>query len=186
MTQLKKIAAKKALDVTKHYELDEEAEPLLVEDISPLLFIKALMDAELYTEAVKFLAHALPKRESVWWACQSAKTDTSPKANTEALAAAEAWVMKPDEENRKGCMELAEKDKMKSSGSWAALAAFWSSGSIINDESIEQIVPPPPFQYAQAVAGAVSIAATGHTSPDEAFIDLIKRGVDIANGSGGN
>ena len=27
------------------------------------------MDAHEYTDAVRFLAHALPKREAVWWAC---------------------------------------------------------------------------------------------------------------------
>ncbi|MBL4866618.1 MAG: hypothetical protein JKY67_09620 [Pseudomonadales bacterium] len=183
MSQLKKVTAKKAADITQHYEMGEEAAPHLEKDISPFNFVKALLNAELYSEAVNFLAHALPKRESVWWACQSAKTDTSEKANTDALLAAEAWVRAPKEELRKNCMDIAEKDKLKSSASWAALAAYWSSGSIA-DDSVAQI-PPPPFQYALAVSGAVNLAAAAQESVDVAFKELIKQGIDIANGGGG-
>jgi len=183
MSQLKKVAAKKASDITQHYEMDDEAAPYLVEDITPLNFLKSLLNEALYSEAIQFLAHALPKRESVWWACQSAKTDTSKKANTDALLAAEAWVMTPSEELRKDCMDIAEKDKLKSSASWAALAAYWSSGSIA-DDSIAQI-PPPPFQYALAVSGAVNLAAATQESAEDAFKELIKLGIDIANGGGG-
>jgi len=184
MSQFKKVTAKKAADIIVHYEMDEEAAAYLEEDMSPFNFVKSLIGAELYSEAVKFLAHALPKRESVWWACQSAKTDHSSKANTDALTAAETWVMTPNEEHRKSCMENAEKDKLTSPASWAALAAFWSSGSIA-DDSVAQI-PPPPFQYAQAVSGAVNLAAATKESVDDAFKILIKLGIDIANGGGGN
>ena len=182
MSQLKKITAEKATDITQHYEMEEEAADQLNKNTSmvPYDFITLLLRQELYSEAVKFLAHALPKRRSVWWASLCARTAPEEQTNTQALIAVQRWVQEPNEEHRKNCFNLAEMDQLKSSASWAALAAFWSSGSIA-DDSIAQI-PPPPFQYALAVTAAVNLAAAAHPSVNDAFKMLLQEGLDIANG----
>ena len=37
-------------------------------DLHPLEFVALLMEKALFPDAVRFIAHALPKREAVWWA----------------------------------------------------------------------------------------------------------------------
>src|SRR5215212_9927475 len=52
-------------------------------------------------EAARLAAHALPKREAVWWACMCAAAVPSPQhseCDAAARLAAEAWVRKPGED----------------------------------------------------------------------------------------
>ncbi len=39
----------------------------------PPAFVSALLEAEAYAGAVAFLAHALPRREGIWWAWTCAR-----------------------------------------------------------------------------------------------------------------
>jgi len=47
-------------------ELGEEAMALVRPDLHPLDFVSLLMTKAMYPDAVRFIAHALPKREAVW------------------------------------------------------------------------------------------------------------------------
>lgn len=185
---LSKVGAKKACEIYQHYDIDEEC--LALDEggkATPLHFIKALMDNKRYEHAVAFLAHALPKRESVWWACVSARSVVAEGDGIldVALKSAEKWVYEPTEPNRRAAEKLAEKTKYKHPASWAAMAAFWSGSSITGED--EPPVPPPPFLFAHAVSGAITLAAVG-TDPDAApgrFELFIRQGLDIGQGGNG-
>ena len=69
MSELKKIKAKTASEICGKYEQAAEILPLLSEGMSPGDFIDKLVEDDRLQEASRFLAHALPKREAVWWAC---------------------------------------------------------------------------------------------------------------------
>src|SRR5438477_10479612 len=102
--RLKKIPAPTAAEVCKLFKLSAAGQRMLDPAATPGDFLDALAKAGHFTDAVRFLAHALPKREAVWWACLAAREtmleDAAPEVQ-DALKAAEAWVFKPVEENRR-------------------------------------------------------------------------------------
>ncbi len=155
--------------------------------LSPAGFLENLIGAAQLNEAVQFLAFALPKREAVWWACVCARKSgmTFPPADLAALEAAEAWVYRPTEENRRTAMDKALATKFESAAVWPAVAAFWSGPSMAPANL--PAVPPPPHLTGVAVAGAVTLAAV-QREPQLAeekrrlYIDVA---IDIANGGSG-
>ena len=50
------------------FDLDDAAKALLDDKQTPRQFLQLLGKQQLYSDAVRFLAHALPKREAIWWA----------------------------------------------------------------------------------------------------------------------
>ena len=107
------------------------------------------------------VAHALPKREAVWWACMCARGAPPDAAQTAedvaALTAAEAWVRRPEEALRRAAMAAAEAARFRSTEAWAAVGAFWSGGSMAPEG--QPAVPPPDHLTGVAVSGAVVLAA---------------------------
>src|SRR3546814_12691022 len=87
--------------------------------MTPDAFLKALMERGLRMDAVRFLAHALPKREGTWWACIAAREAADADGRLEyraALEAAEKWVMKPLDESRREAMERAQRSEERRVG----------------------------------------------------------------------
>jgi hypothetical protein len=132
-----KIQANTAAEVCQHFVLGEEAGALLQEEVTPHAFLDLLIAHELFPDAARLLAYALPKREAVWWACLCVRhvaADTPP-AGLAALEAAERWVIEPHEAHRRAAMQAAEELEFQTTASWAAVAAFWSSGSMAPPEA---------------------------------------------------
>lgn len=185
---MKKILKKLASEICSNIELEKEAEKLLEPQLTPEQYLKLLMDDGQHYSAVLFLAHALPKRESVWWACVCTRATISPATtedNLEALKLAEQWVYNPTEEFRRQAEKLAEKTEYRTPASWAAMAAFWSGGSITAID--EPPVPPAAHLYASAVSGSVNLAATfdKNRDPEALYKQFLNQGIDIANGGNG-
>jgi len=137
---------------------------------------------------VQFLSFALPPREAVWWACLCAREglrEPVPPPLQAAIAAAEAWVRKPTEEHRRTAMSCAQATDLKSPAAWAAVAAFWSGGSLAPENLPE--VPAPPQLLGSAVASAVMIAAVSGEPKFAAQkrARYVQAGIDIANGGNG-
>jgi hypothetical protein len=117
--------------------------------------------------ACRLAAHALPKREAVWWACMCARAVPDPKAvplDTPALDAAETWVRRPEETARRACMAAAEANQFRSTEAWAAVGAFWSGGSMAPEG--QPPVPPQEHFTGMAVGGAVILAGVRRTPQD--------------------
>ncbi|MCW9030678.1 MAG: hypothetical protein OQK58_04260, partial [Gammaproteobacteria bacterium] len=67
---MKKINAKTAIELTAHYDaIDENAFDLLQPELTPEEYITKLIEKEYFADSIIFLAHSLPKREAIWWAC---------------------------------------------------------------------------------------------------------------------
>ncbi len=108
--------------------------PCSARDQAPRSFLDALIEAGEFPDAVRFLAHALPKREAVWWACLCAREAAGadpPEPVAAALRAAEAWVADPSEENRRAAVARGRGGRAAAPpAGCAAAAAFWSGGSL--------------------------------------------------------
>ena len=188
MTDLVKVQALTAAELLQNFEVSEEAEEHLVPDTAPEVSIDRLMEAGLYPDAIKLLAHGLPKREAVWWACLAARDIQNPQTdedNVNALAAAESWVKKPSEEVRLRCKAFGEKTKHKTPASWAATAASWCHGSLAAPD--EPPIEPPEHLYAHAVAGSVTLAAvlSDPVDPSKQFNRYMQQGLNLARGGNG-
>lgn len=187
-TKLIKINQHNAAAVCQGVELDEQATTLLQDNPTSTHFIEQLIEQRLYPDAVRFLAHALPKREATWWACLCARNNLTDKTSAneiKAIELAEAWVYKPVEENRKLTMSAAEAIGFKTAASWAAVAAFWSGDDI--SPVPQAVVPPDEKLFAKAVVGAVMLAAAqGEANKvNDKYQLFLQQGINIASGGDG-
>ena len=188
MTALIKIKQPNAQAITKLCDLDQPALDLLTQYSDSTHYLNQLIEQHYYPDAVRFLAHALPKREATWWACLSARHTVNDKTSPEELKAielAELWVYKPNEDNRKPTLAAAEAVSHHKPAHWAALSAFWSGNDI--SPTPHAIIPPSETLYAKAVIGAVMLAAT-QVEPDkvtETYQIFLQQGIDIAGGGDG-
>jgi hypothetical protein len=182
-----RVPAKTALEICKMYKPAQKALEFLGTDLKPQPFFDLLVKQELWVEAGRFLAQALPKREAVWWACTCVRHvggPALPSVAANALAAAEKWVAGPTEENRRAAQSVAEAAQgMDTPAGCAAMAAFWSGGSLAAPD--KPVVPPAENLTATAVAGALIQAAL--LNEPEKFADKMRHflniGISTATGS---
>jgi hypothetical protein len=165
-------------------ELGEEARALIKESQPPQEYLNLLMEKRHFPDAVRFLAHALPKREAVWWAwvCarRAAGAEPAPKIKA-SLDATEKWIAQPSDENRRAAMSAAETADVGTPAGCAGMAAFFSGGSMGPPDA--PAVPPGPYLTAKAVAGAVNLVAVGG-EPEEApekYRACVDQGLDVAS-----
>jgi hypothetical protein len=159
-TTLTKVKATKAAEVCQHFDLKEEARPLLRHGLSPREFVDALLANRQYQAAIHFMAHALPAREAVWWGClclEHVRRDKWVDDEKAAAKAAVQWVLDPSEENRQAAKAPGDAAGPGTPAGSLALAASWTGGSLAAANLPP--VPPGPFLPAKGVAGAVALAA---------------------------
>jgi hypothetical protein len=182
-----KIKAATAQEVCSGFTLSADARPHLKPEMPPLDFVKALVAHDLYSDAVQFLARALPKREAVWWSCVCARdlsADAKRPELADGLQAAEAWVYRPTEENRRQAEKAGQAIKGSYPARWTAMAAFWSGGSLAPPGAPE--AKPPEDFTAKAVAGAILLAAgLDPKETDARNRRFLAAGIDIAKGGTG-
>lgn len=175
--------ARLATDIAHPLTLSDQAKALITPNATARQFFDALLAASLPDDAIRFLAAALPKRESVWWGCLCLK-DTlanSPDPHVKAFRAAEKWAKEPNEVNRRAAGEAAGQAGYGNPSSCLAAAAFWSGGSLAPPNL--PTVPPRDDLTGLAVAGALLLAAASHpqTAPiaRQRFLEI---GADVATG----
>jgi hypothetical protein len=172
--------------ICRHSAPGDEARALLEEGQAPRPFLDLLIARRLHADAVRFLAHLLPKREAVWWAASCAReaagAEVAPAIEA-ALSKTESWVVDPGEENRRAAMAAAEAAEFGTPAGCAALAAFLSGGSLGPPE-VAPIVPKDQL-CAQAVSGAILLAAVVK-EPDRApekLARFLERGLEVLEGT---
>jgi hypothetical protein len=157
-------------------------------DATPSLALDALVRAGYGTAALRLVAHSLPKREAVWWACMCAEhtaPDPLPQAELAVAHSAQAWVRRPHDEAGFAAYALAERCGMRSAECWTAVAANWC-GSTLSGPGLPPVAPPPHLPGI-AVYGAVALAlarapAEQHPAVTARFISSAR---DIATGGAG-
>jgi hypothetical protein len=140
-----------------------EVKALCEKDTTSLDFFNALVKQQKHKEAITFLAHALPKKDAVSWAALCAKNqaalDAIPLAAPHNLAiqAAQKWVLAQSDETRRAAYDAAVVAPVGTPAGCAALAAFFSGGSL-GPPTLAQPVPPPEDACAKAAAGSILMA----------------------------
>jgi hypothetical protein len=186
--KMNKLSAAQLHDVLERCGLPPEAQTLVLDVPEVSGVIGALVQGGFLVEATRVFAHALPKREAVWWACMCAlhtAPETLPGADRKAREMAEEWVRRQSDMLRRAAMEEAQATGFQSPEAWAAVAAFWSGDSIAPLGNLP--VPPPPHLTGVAVAGAVALSSV-RTDPARKNLRLTKflqAARDIAEGGAG-
>ncbi len=178
------VAARTMAEFIDLAALGDDAKAALAPTHGPRQYVQALLDRSLHVDAVRFLAHALHKREGIWWAWVCARRaygDVPEPPAKAALDATEKWITQPTDENRRAAMRAAEAAGFGSPAGCTALAAFLSGGSLGPAETPP--VPPSELLTAKAITGAVTSAAvSGDASKAvERFQGFIAQGLDVVN-----
>ena len=166
-------------------ELEEESRALFTAEQGPREFLQVLIEKERLADAVRLLAHALPRREGVWWAwvCARRAAGETPAPRVKAaLEATELWIREPTDEHRREAMQRAEEVGFGTAAGCAGLAAFLS-GDNLAPANVSTPVPPGEFMAAKAISGAVMIGAVA-SEPEKAnekFQAFIQQGLDVIN-----
>ena len=136
----------------------------------PLDFLAQLGSSENPLPALLFAGWALPKRESVWWACLVMRGMglTDGEAGV-GLGLAEAWVRNPEEDERRAAGQFAEEVYFEGPGAWAAFAAFTTAGSLA--PAGLQAVPPAP-EISGKCAAMCAICATHSEEPMDRLANI--------------
>lgn len=180
------VAAERATAVCQHFQPGRVASGWLRADLTPSQFLDVLVVQRLYKDATRFLAHAMPKREAVWWAVLCARevsVPSSPQAIDAATRAAAAWVEDPSEENRRAALSAAKGAGFGTPAASAAMAAFVSGGSLGPPDG--PVIPPKESSTAGAVVATVLLAVL-KVPPEEAaerFRGFLDRGLEVASGA---
>lgn len=146
--------------------------------------VRRLAGTNALTDALKLLAHGLPKREAVWWACTCCRACAPALQGDDlkAVDAAEKWVYEPTDANARSAYEYAERLGFKTPAGWAAVSAMWSSNSLAPTGQV--VVPPAHYLTGVAVAGAVMLAAAAEPVAEIAVRQsrFLRYGLEIAAG----
>lgn len=157
---LAKVEAATAAKVLERYEPSPEAAALATPDMAPRRFVDLLLAQELNEDALAFLAHALPRRDALWWGlrCVRAITPAQPAPEiAAALEAANAWITSPGDERRRKSMLAAEAATYGTPAGCIALAVFFSEGSMSPPDC--PAVPVGEWFCARTLAAAVILSS---------------------------
>jgi hypothetical protein len=176
MSRLRFVTARDLIEAFPNIESELAVEPT---DEPSLNFVETLA-AQDQSKAVSFLAHLLPRREAVWWACQSVRALAPERTPNEeaALLAAEEWVKQPEDEKRQQALQHGTGGKHLSPTTWLALAAAWASNQT------PEGFPIPPQQTAKAAGTAIIVAGSKlfPAQRDPAIRKCIDNGKRMAEG----
>ncbi|HME20239.1 MAG TPA: hypothetical protein VKI44_02550 [Acetobacteraceae bacterium] len=174
--------------LTPHLALSPEAAAAIAGCAEVPVALEQLEQAGFLTEATRLVAHALPKREAVWWACMCVSHTAPPDLpaiDRTAREAAEEWVRQQTDKTRRIAFDHAQAGGCVSPEAWAAIAAFWSGDSMSPEG--QPAVPPAPHLAGTAAAGAVALAAVrGDVTRRQARLRrFLESGRNIAAGGPG-
>jgi hypothetical protein len=181
-----RVPAKRAAEVAAKVPLSLPARELLKPELTPAEFLAQLITSKEHASAVAFLAHALPRREAVWWAClcvQVGPADGKILARQEqdALDAAVRWVLDPIEPHRRAAERPGRALGPRSLCGYIALAAFYSGGSV--NPPGQPIRAPASVKTAQCITHAMLRIANKFYPRlrDEALDQFLAIGSEIAD-----
>jgi hypothetical protein len=164
-----------AADICGAFRLGPRARALLGPQLAPGDYLKRLIDGRLYVDAIRLMAHALRRREAVWWAClctQHAGGGELPPAEGAALKAAVRWVLGPSEERRQAAKKAAAAAGLKTPAGCAAQAAFLAD-------------PSSPTRSAKLVGVGVLLAAARRPAAERTWTyrQFVAVGLDVEAGT---
>ena len=159
--------------------VSDAAKALVTEQSTPASYLDSLEKAELYQDAIRFLAYKLPTGAGVKWASVCIRELSSPESKKEKdapLDAADAWVKTPSDPTRRATKDAADNVKKSGPSKLVAMAVFMSGGSMTPPGSPE--TPPPPYVAQKMIAGSILVVVVSHEpqKANERYKQALKMG----------
>lgn len=164
----KTVLERRASEVCAQAGLSDEAKPHLANDPTVQVLVQALQEQTLLLDALKVLAHALPRREVIGWGLHCVKQIYGPnptKAVGAVFHATQLWLGDPNDTHRRLAFEMAEAAEPASPAGCIGLAVFFSGGSMAPMNA--PAVAPAPHLTSSSVANALHLAGV-LTEPEKA------------------
>jgi hypothetical protein len=152
------------------------------DDIDPLDHARTLSTSSRPGDAIFFVSHLLPRRETVWWAIQCVRALLSESGEDEALRSAEAWVRTPDDENRRSALSVANACDRRQPTTWLAFAAGWSGGSLLAPDQKPVAAPAGACAMAANTAIMQAVASGDPLETSPRIIACAEAGIRFATG----
>jgi hypothetical protein len=150
--------------------------------VTPGQHFTSLVQSDKLTDAVQFLAHALPRYEAVQWAANAMGT-LRPAADRDldearAFDTAHQWLRDPDERLRRTAEALAETMEEPVAEKLLLQAIFLSGGSIAPEDLPP--VHPRPDTTAKLAGAAILLSAFATPEPQKALTQVLQDGEKLA------
>lgn len=157
---------------------------------TPEQLLQRLVDQGALADAARFLAHALPGREAVWWGCMCVAGtcgDHAPAAERAAVEAAEAWVWQPREPGRAEAAIAASQLCSGLPGGWPGLAIAWNRSLGGADAGFGRGIEGAVLRAARRGLPASELGRPGAASDCEAarLRRFIASGIAVSGGAAG-
>jgi hypothetical protein len=160
IVELPKITTPTAAEICAQSKPSSEGKALLIPGMTPAEYLHALEKNKMSVDSVHFLAHGLPEKDGICWACQASRM-TAPKLSApemNALQLTETWLKAPTPDLHASIAAALGKVDFTGPGSWAAQSAMWAKAP--GAPPIPAIPGMPAVNLvAAAVAGAILLAA---------------------------
>jgi hypothetical protein len=147
--------------------------------------LEELEAAGAFVDTMRLLSAALPARECIWWGCLAAEDVLKGQPVPRPLAAAQAWVFKPTEENRELARLAVEAAEPDDETTLCATAVVMHDGKLGGGELAHY--DAPPGGRATMIFG-MNVKSLGTATPEDFAAHkelLIDRALDIARGGNG-
>lgn len=188
-TRLRMLPAARLAQVLRRQDPARDAEPGGRRE-TPEQLLQRLVDHGELADATRFLAHALPGREAVWWGCMCVAGtcgDGAPAAERAAIEAAEAWVWQPREPGRAEAAIAASQLCGGLPGGWPGLAIAWNRSLGGTDTGFGRGVEGAVLRAARRGLPASELGRPGAASDLEAarLRRFITSGIAVSRGAAG-
>lgn len=144
-----------------------------------------LAEKQALFDMLYLMSVALPGREAVWWACLAARDLVPEGRTTPSLAAAEAWVFRPDDSSRASAQQAMDGADTDDETVYCALAAVYADGRMGMGDLASQPAPPAAVPAAVLTMNLKALDAVGDGMIDHGWL-LLARALDIARGGNGH
>jgi hypothetical protein len=150
---------KTATEICRQFYLSDTAKKLLTAELTTEQFLRVLIENKQYVDAVRLLAYSLPPKQAIGWATLCAREFARANPSDESRDAFEVidqWVSDQTDENRRQAMKAAERAEFGTPAGSAALAIFFSGGSITPPDA--PFIAPDESMMANSVFNAVILS----------------------------
>ena len=184
-SDLTKLTRQPAARLLSMANAELETELVAPASASVEVVLRELSEKGALIDMMRLLSVALPARERVWWSCLAARDILVEGAKLPPpLAAAEAWVFKPTEENRAVAHHALQHASMKDDTKHCAMAVQFHDGTLGPGDLAKHAAPPGGAEVSAFAMNVVAIAKSG-TTLEVAAGKMIDRALDIARGGSG-
>lgn len=149
------------------------------------IVLTKLAEKKAWVDMVRLLSIALPPREAIWWGCLAARDVVGEDAKDvpQCLATSEAWVFKPNEQNREAARASLDNVYVDDDTNMLATAVMYAPGNMGPGDLAKY--PAPAGAVSGCVFGMNMVSLSEAEDFDSHIRLLIARGVDIARGGNG-